>query len=308
MKLDDFFIRGPVRYYEGRFILNDRTIYFFADVHVAQARCPSSQPVLSFSSFLQKICRWNPDKTFHLLMEVPGHMDLVIAPDRRDLFISQVYQQVFKKTEPNLVAHGIDVRYPGIKRALTILNKTNTILRHMVEFHSVDPTEKEKLLQMLPRLVEFFEDIDVGAYIDLFLRAGKLSIDPIFQESVPFLETTMKKELYRYEIEPSFIEIVKTLLTRTPNEDLPTKPLLAIFYNKVQMIGVLLTDTAALLRLFSIAPQEETIVFAGLDHIRNMIEFLQRLNFYIAEEVLERERDHFQCLPVKDIMRDLRKN
>jgi hypothetical protein len=68
-----------------------------------------------------------------------------------------------------------------------------------------------------------------------------------------------------------------------------------------------LTDLATLLCIFSIPIEEEIIVFAGMTHIRNIIEFLidpTRSNFFITEEV--QTEDYYQCLPLHDIMRELR--
>jgi hypothetical protein len=306
-RLDDTYLKGPVKYYEGEWI-SGRKIYFFGDDHWKRDQCPMDSPRISMSAFLQKICRWNPEKTFHLLLEVPGHTEITIAPDRRQQFISQVYQQVYKKKqEPNLVTHGIDIRYPGIKRALTLLKKSTSILKNIVEYQVVVSAEKKKLLQMLPQLLTHFEDVDVDAYMRLFIRVGHLSIQPTFQSVLPRLSTYFKHKLSSFEMCSNYISIVQTLLTRTPEEQLPTKPLLRSFLNSLQMVGVLLTDLAILLCIFSIPIEEEIIVFAGMTHIRNTIEFLidpTQSNFFITEEVQTEE--YYQCLPLHDIMRELR--
>jgi hypothetical protein len=308
LPLDDHYLRGPLKYYEGEFTWGQR-IYFFSDEHVMKARCPPDAPRVSLSSFFHKIFRWNPDKTFHLLLEVPGHMDITIAPQNKPLFISQVYQQVYKKKEPNLVTHGIDIRYPGIKRALTILKKTSTILKNIVYSRNVVATEKKKLIQMFPQLLQYFEDIDVKAYVDLFIKQGKLTVQPRFLKSLPSLQEYVKTALYRYELELTVLEILQTVLTRTSDEKLPDNPFLSLFLEKIIMVGVWLTDLATLLQIFSIPDNQEIIVFAGRDHIRNVIEILMKHPlppFFITEEVSPDNQDYYQCLAIKDMMKTLR--
>jgi len=308
LHLDDHHLRGPLKYYEGRFTWG-QTLYFFADVHISKVRCPPEARVVHLSTFFQKICRWNPDKTFHLLLEIPGHMDITIAPQKRQLFISQMYQQVYKKREPNLVAHGIDIRYPGIKRALTILKKSSTIMKHIVLDREVIPAEKTKLMQMFPQLLRYFEDIDVGAYLRLFIQKGKLTLQPRFVAWLPWVETFFKDSLYRYELEPAVMDILRTVLTTTPDEKLPSKQILDVFLHKMQMIGVWLTDLATLLRILSIPEGDEIIVFAGADHIHNLIHVFTHFylpSFFITEEVGPENPNDFQCLPVREMMKPLR--
>lgn len=308
LHLDDHSLRGPVKYYEGEFTWGQR-IYFFADAHVMKARCPPHVPRLSLTAFFHKIFRWNHDKTFHLLLEVPGHMDITIAPQNKPLFISQVYHQVYKKKEPNLVTHGIDIRYPGIKRALTILKKTSTILKNIVYSRNVVASEKTRLMQMFPQLLRYFEDIDVGAYMDLFIKQGKLTVQPRFVKSLPSLQKYVKAALYPYELEPAYLDIVRTVLTTTSDENLPDKPFLSLFLEKIMMVGVWLMDLGAILEIFSIPSNQEIIVFAGRDHIRNVIEILMKHPlppFFITEEVSPENEDYFQCLAINDMMKNLR--
>jgi hypothetical protein len=236
-------------------------------------------------------------------------MEITIAPQKRQLFISQMYQQVYKKREPNLVAHGIDIRYPGIKRALTILKKSSTIMKHIVLDREVIPAEKTKLMQMFPQLLRYFEDIDVGAYLRLFIQKGKLTLQPRFVAWLPWVETFFKDSLYPYELEPAMMDILRTVLTTTPDEKLPSKQILDVFLHKMQMIGVWLTDLATLLRILSIPEGDEIIVFAGADHIHNLIHVF--MNFYlpyflITEEVAPENQNDFQCLPVREMMKPLR--
>ena len=307
-QLDDHHLRGPIKYYEGEFMWGQH-IYFFADAHFMKATCPPNEPRISLSSFFQKICRWNPDKTFHLLLEVPGHMEITIAPQNKQLFLSQVYQQVYKKKELNLIPRGINIRYPGIKRAITILTRTSGILKNIVYSRHVVAAEKTRLLQMFPQLLHYFEDIDVEAYTRLFLQRGKLTIQPRFMDWVPFMQRIIKRELYPYELEPAYLDIARTVLTTTSDENLPDKPFLSLFLEKIMMIGVWLMDLATILEIFSIPANEEIIVFAGQDHIRNLIEMLVRYPlpyFFITEEVSPENQEYFQCLPVKDMMKTLR--
>jgi len=308
LPLDDHSLRGPVKYYEGRFSWGQR-LYFFADAHVMKAKCPPDVPKISLTTFFQKICRWNPDKTFHLLLEVPGHMDITIAPQHKQLFLTQMYQQVYKKKEPNLVAHGINIRYPGIKRALTILKKTSTILKNIVYSRNVVAAEKTKLLQMFPQLLQYFEDIDVEAYTRLFIERGKLTIQPRFVNWVPLIQQIVKRELYPNELEPAYLDIARTVLTTSSDETLPDKPFLSLFLEKIMMMGVWLMDLAAILEIFSIPEDQEIIVFAGQEHIRHLIEMLMRhpySYFYITEEVSPENQEYFQCLVIKDMMKTLR--
>jgi hypothetical protein len=236
-------------------------------------------------------------------------MEITIAPQNKQLFLSQMYQQVYKKREPNLFAHGIDIRYPGLKRALTILRKTSTILKNIVYSRHVVAAEKTRLLQMFPQLLHYFEDIDVGTYTRLFLQRGKLTIQPRFIDWVPFMQRIVKSELYPYELEPAYLDIARTVLTATSDDNLPDKPFLSLFLEKIMMIGVWLTDLATLLEMFSIPTDQEIIVYAGQDHIRNLIEMLMKYPlpyFFITEEVSPENQNYFQCLPVKEMMKTLR--